>query len=187
MFIITQLITQLCANIIFSQALGTSTIIIAARNKKNLAFAACTIMLFTTAGSSLAYFADKVISSENQNWLMLCYVSIIALLYVCALTLLWLINKNIFNKAKLYIHISAFNCAVVGSMLMAHNKAVGMHIFYTYFKSGLEAGIGFLLASLILTAAYKNLNSSKVPASFRGFPAMLVYIGIISMALYALK
>ena len=40
--------------------------------------------------------------------------------------------------------------------------------------------------ALFLMAAYKNLNSSKVPASFRGLPAMLVYIGMISMAVYSL-
>jgi electron transport complex protein RnfA len=56
-----------------------------------------------------------------------------------------------------------------------------------YVKFGFKAGIGFIIAALFLTAAYRKLNSSKVPASFRGLPAMLVYIGIISMAVYSLN
>ena len=56
-----------------------------------------------------------------------------------------------------------------------------------YVSAGFEAGIGFIIAALILTAAYRKLNSAKVPAAFRGFPAMLIYLGIISMAVYSLK
>ena len=56
-----------------------------------------------------------------------------------------------------------------------------------YFLKGLEAGVGFVVAAVFLAMAYKKLNSEKVPASFRGFPAMLIYLGIISMAVYALK
>ena len=55
------------------------------------------------------------------------------------------------------------------------------------FSFGLEAGVGFIIASLFLAAAFRKLNSEKVPASFRGYPAMLIYLGIISMAVYALK
>ena len=62
-----------------------------------------------------------------------------------------------------------------------------MFNLWGYVSAGLEAGAGFIIAALMLTAAYRKLNSSKVPASFRGFPAMLVYLGIISMAVYSLK
>ena len=60
-----------------------------------------------------------------------------------------------------------------------------LNTFINFVLSGAEAGTGFILAAFILTAAYRKLNSAKVPASFRGFPAMLVYLGLISMAVYA--
>ena len=62
-----------------------------------------------------------------------------------------------------------------------------LNTFVNFVLSGAEAGTGFILAAFILTAAYRKLNSAKVPASFRGFPAMLVYLGLISMAVYALR
>ena len=52
---------------------------------------------------------------------------------------------------------------------------------------GIKAGAGFVIAAFILTAAFRKLSSAKVPSAFRGFPAMLVYLGMISMAVYALK
>ena len=51
--------------------------------------------------------------------------------------------------------------------------------------SGLGTGIGFLLAAYLLYTATERLNSPLVPDSFRGFPIMLVYVGILSLALYA--
>lgn len=66
------------------------------------------------------------------------------------------------------------------------NAAEGMS-FADYLLYGFESGAGFVAASLILSAAFGRLNSSRVPSSFRGFPAMLVYLGIISMAVYSLK
>lgn len=56
----------------------------------------------------------------------------------------------------------------------------------SFMIAGAEAGTGFILAAFILMAAFRRLNSRAVPAAFRGFPAMLVYLGIISMAVYAL-
>ena len=79
---------------------------------------------------------------------------------------------------------------VVGDVFTISGKAADdssyMNI-WSYVRGGLEAGAGFVIASLMLTVAYRKLNSSKVPASFRGFPAMLIYLGIISMAVYSLK
>ena len=106
------------------------------------------------------------------------------------LSALFFISREKFEKSRKYIHISAFNCAVMGTLFTINHRAAGDSSFMnlkSYAAAGLEAGFGFILASLILTAAYRKLNSAKVPASFRGFPAMLVYLGIISMAVYTLK
>ena len=53
MFLINDLIALLAANLILTQALGTSTLFIAAGNKKNLIWTACTITVFTTAGHAM--------------------------------------------------------------------------------------------------------------------------------------
>ena len=105
------------------------------------------------------------------------------------LSALYFISRKNFENSRKYIHLSVFNCAVMGTLLTVSERAAGDSSFIglkNYMTAGLEAGIGFITAALILTAAYRKLNSAKVPASFRGFPAMLVYLGIISMAVYSL-
>lgn len=190
MFLINDFIALLAANLILTQALGTSTLFIAANSRKNLLRTAFVITVFTVLGSMGAYFADSLLPEKYSDLRLLIYTSLIGILYVIFLSALFLISREKFEKSRKYIHISAFNCAVMGTLFTISQRAADDSSFMnlkSYAAAGLEAGFGFILASLILTAAYRKLNSAKVPASFRGFPAMLVYLGIISMAVYTLK
>ncbi|MBP5378833.1 MAG: hypothetical protein J6Y64_04760, partial [Ruminococcus sp.] len=106
------------------------------------------------------------------------------------LTVTYFAGRERFADLRKYIHVSAFNCAVMGTLFTINGRAAEESWAYNllgYISDGFEAGAGFIVAALILAAAYRKLNSAKVPASFRGFPAMLVYLGIISMAVYSLK
>ena len=190
MFLINDLITLLAANLILSQALGISTIFVASGSKKKLVVTACVITLFTTTGSAAAYVIDSLLPSSADDIRLLLYTIIIGILYVLLLTAVPFIGRSYFEDFRKYIHVSAFNCAVMGTLFTINNRASmdsSMFELGGYVSAGFEAGIGFIIAALILTAAYRKLNSSKVPAAFRGFPAMLVYLGIISMAVYSLK
>ena len=189
MFLINDLIALLAANLILSQALGTSTIFIAAASKKNLIATACVITFFTSAGSAAAYLIDSILPDFASELRLLFYIAVIGVLYVALLAVLYCMKGSHFEELRKYVHLSAFNCAVMGTLFTINERACTDEInsIGGYFLAGLEAGIGFITAALILTAAYRKLNSSKVPAAFRGFPAMLVYLGIISMAVYSLK
>ena len=190
MFLINDLITLLAANLILSQALGTSTIFIAAGSKKNLVGTACVITLFTTIGSTAAYLIDAELPASFSDLRLLFYTLIIGILYILLLTAVYYAGRSYFEDFRKYIHVSAFNCAVMGTLFTISKRAsMDSSLFELggYVSAGFEAGIGFIIAALILTAAYRKLNSAKVPAAFRGFPAMLIYLGIISMAVYSLK
>lgn len=190
MFLINRLIALLASNLILMQALGTSTLFIAAGNRKNLIGTASVITIFTTLGSAAAYLIDSSLGRKYSEFKLLFYTLAVGLLYVTLLAAFYFISRKGFERSRKYIHIAAFNCAVMGTLFTVSGIAeisADTFDFFDYISCGFEAGIGFILAALILTAAFGRLNSSKVPASFRGFPAMLVYLGIISMAVYSLN
>ena len=190
MYLVNDIIALLAANLILMQALGTSTLFIAAGSRKNLIATALCITVFTTIGSAAAYVIDSSLPVEYDYFKLLIYTLTVSVMYVSMLTALFFTARENFERYRKYIHLSAFNCAVMGTLFTVSGKAADdssyMNI-WSYVRGGLEAGAGFVIASLMLTAAYRKLNSSKVPASFRGFPAMLIYLGIISMAVYSLK
>ena len=190
MYLVSDFLTILAANLILSQALGTSTLFIAAQSRRKLIGTAFTITLFTTLGSAGAYFIDRILPEGYREYRLLSYVIIIGILYVVLLSALYFISREHFEKSRKYIHVSAYNCAVMGTIIAISDRAAidsSFMNFPDYLKTGLEAGLGFVIASVILAAAYHRLTSARVPASFRGFPSMLVYLGIISMAVYALR
>lgn len=189
MFLINELISLLAANLILMQALGTSTLFIAADSRRNLVGTALTITLFTTVGTAFTYLVNGLLPENMADLTLLLYTLIIGVIYVILLSAFYFLSRKNFEKYRKYIHISAFNCAVMGTFFTvsaeaAEGKYTGM---LDWVSAGARAGLGFVTAALILTAAYRKLNSAKVPSSFRGFPSMLVYLGIISMAVYALK
>ncbi|WP_024859608.1 Rnf-Nqr domain containing protein [Ruminococcus flavefaciens] len=190
MFLIDELIALLAANLILSQALGTSTMFIAADSKKNMIATSCVITVFTTLGSAAAYLIDSLLPTSAADLRLLFYTAVIGILYIIMLTVSYFAGRKWFADFRKYIHVSAFNCAVMGTLFTISGRAEDYSIAFDlggYVFAGFEAGLGFIVAALILAAAYRKLNSAKVPASFRGFPAMLVYLGIISMAVYSLK
>lgn len=188
MFLLNEITLLLASNLIFTRAIGLSTVLLVSKSRKDLICTASVITVFTTIGSIAAYFINWLLGSENQIFALALYTLSTALIYVMILAGAYIVNRKFFGKIKKFIHLSAFNTAVTGSLLViSENDFISAEGFSLtkYIFAGLESGLGFVLVSLVLSAAIGRLDTSKVPRSFRGLPAMLVYLGIISMAFYS--
>ena len=76
----------------------------------------------------------------------------------------------------------AFSSALFGTLYVTS----GSRNFFEITGYALGAGIGYTLAILIIYYARKRLAISPVSRSFRGLPILLMYIGLLSLALYGL-
>lgn len=75
------------------------------------------------------------------------------------------------------------NCSVLGTLLICANQS------YTLLQCigfGLGSGLGYLFAAFIAQEGSRRLRSKAVPGIFQGLPASLIYLGILSMAIYGL-
>lgn len=79
--------------------------------------------------------------------------------------------------------LSVFNSALFGALYVSSSQNYGFLQTVSY---ALGSGIGYTLALLIIYYARKRLAISPVPRSFRGLPILLVYIGLLSLAIYGL-
>lgn len=195
MVIIKALLILLTSNIIFSKALGTGGMYIASKDKTNLINLSIVITFFTVLGSAGVYLADRLIFDKEKGTVLLfkpfCYIFIISIIYIVSLIILKLINSDFFNRIKKYIHISAFNCVVLGTLLINSGQANlynynNNYLFKDYILFGLKSGLGFLAAAYMLKIAHIKLDSDEVPDSFSGYPILLIYVGILSMSLYSI-
>ena len=51
---------------------------------------------------------------------------------------------------------------------------------------GFGSGVGYLAAVLVVDEGRRRLRSKDIPHIFRGLPSVLIYIGILSLAIYGL-
>ena len=172
-------------NVIFTSALGTSTLIECAKSPKQLLSFGAFITEFSVLSSCLAYFAEKwLVSDTARLFLPTVYILCLGLVYIITLLFTSVAAKKWFKSLRKYVHLSAFNCAVLGCLFnnTGSGAPLGERLIYAA-----EIGVGFILATYILAINYRKLTSENVPASFRGFPALILYIGIIAMIIYSLK
>lgn len=182
----TAFIAVFVENTIFSRALGTSTLIVVARSRKNLFGFGLSVTYITAVISVLTYFVDKLFinGSNSYVYMPLIYIIVLGLVYILTLLCMWKFASGIFSRIKKYIHISAFNCAVLGSMFLISKYC---ETLFDYFIHGLGIGLGFVFAVYLTSIVYDRIYSDKTPYSFRGYPLMLLYLGILSMAFWGLS
>ncbi len=184
-FITTAMAAMFVENAIFSRALGTSVAFYASRNTGNMVGLGLGILYVTTVSSFITYWIDLLLYEQSWYWIVmpLIYAVIISIVYTGSLLLIWRFMPNLFKKIKKYVHLSVFNAAVLGALFLNevyHASLVG------YLGFGIGLAVGFMIAVFFLHIANDRLNSPLVPAAFRGMPVMMVFIGILSLAFYAL-
>ncbi|MBQ7834651.1 MAG: hypothetical protein IJ385_02605 [Ruminiclostridium sp.] len=178
------LIAIFVQNSIFERALGINVLLYASRKREHLLGFFTAITYVTTISSAIIWNFDRLfIGSEYYSLFMpILYVGVVSAVYILTLVVIWRFFPKIFKALKNYVHLSVFNCSVIGALFLSSQQ--GADIF-SYIGFGFGTGIGFLIAAYLLYIAVPRLNSPLVPAAFRGFPVMIVYVGILSLALYA--
>lgn len=169
-------------NTIFARALGTSTLIVAARSRKNLLGFGICVTYVTAVTGALCYFIDKHIG-EYEIFRPLIYTATLGVVYIITLLCMWRFLNKFFTQMRKYVHISTFNCAILGAIYLNSKYCITLP---EYIFHGLGIGLGFVLAVYMVAVVYDRLYSKDVPFSFRGYPLVLIYIGILSMAFYML-
>lgn len=172
-------------NTIFARAFGTSTLIVVSRNRKNIfGFGLC-VTYITAVTGIVCYFIDKLTAENELNYIYKPFVYILSLglVYIITLLCLWRFMNKVFGKMRKYVHISAFNCAVLGAMFLNSKYCTTL---VEYIVHGIGVGLGFVFAVYLVAIVYDSLYSENVPYCFRGYPLVLLYIGILSMAFYGL-
>ena len=181
----TAMVSIFVQNAIFERALGANVVIYASRKNSHVVGFTIGMTAMTTVASIISYFLDGLLLPLELGYLFmpLDYVTVISILYLLELMFLWRLFPNTFALIKKHAHLAIVNCTVLGALFL--NSAYGSDI-WSYIGYGFGTGIGFFLACFMLNIAHEKLDSDKIPRAFRGYPIMLIYIGIVSMGFYVL-
>jgi electron transport complex protein RnfA len=185
LFINTAMLAMFVENAIFSRALGTSVAFYASRKKESIIGLGLGITYVTVLSSFITFWFDAWLYNWEYYYVVmpLIYTFIVSFVYTTSLLLIWRFLPKLFRSIKKYVHLSVFNAAVLGALFL---NTVYRTDLLQYMAFGLGISAGFFIAVFFLHIANERLNSPLIPEAFRGMPIMMVFVGIMSLAFYAL-
>lgn len=132
----------------------------------------------------LAFYANRLLTPLSNRTMVRPLAYLVCILIVVGVLYL-IFSRFCKDNDNLWVQIlplAAFNTCVFGTIYIATKQD------YTLVQSlgfGLGSGIGYFMAVGIVTEAQRKLRNRAVPEAFRGLPITLIYIGILSLAIYA--
>lgn len=91
-------------------------------------------------------------------------------------------SPPLYQALGIYLPLITTNCGVLGIALISVNKNYGA---MESFLAGLSAGIGFLLALLLMSGIRERLDTEKVPKYLKGTPIAFISGGLMALAFMA--
>ena len=177
-------------NIIFTRALGTSRLISVVKSPKTMLKFGVLLTCITTVSGFLAWAVNLLIGGLSFKLYIepLVFVVVLVVVYVLASIVLLLAFPKTYRKMREILLLAVFNCATLGAVLLpAHNSLMSVEAsLASWLGYSFGTGIAFFLASILVFEGTRKLKGSHIPAAFRGLPATLIYIGILSLAFYGL-
>ena len=173
-------------NAVFFRALGVSRLNKLVNDPKISTWQYCIpIILVQTISAPMGWAAQSLalpaLAKVLPGWL-----PVNALRPLIAMGIGWLL-LGLFPKSRdacrEQLPGATFNCCVLGTLLVAASQN------YNLLQSigfGFGSGVGYLVAVLVVDEGRRRLRSKDIPHIFRGLPSVLIYIGILSLAIYGL-
>lgn len=180
MQIISFFFVILTQNLVLSACLGMPSLAQSAKSRKQLLFNGALTALLCAFGTGLLAAIRGMFPLLHPVWMTVFGVAVTCLTDAAAVLLIS--RRDALKPFIPQMHRAAFSSAVLGMMLKS--AAVS---FPAGFRTGLEAGAGYLLCCLMLAAVLPELYSEKMPESVRGWRGVLLYAGVISLAVTCMK
>lgn len=92
------------------------------------------------------------------------------------------ISPPLYKALGIYLPLITTNCAVLGIALIAVRNEYGA---IESFVAGFAAGVGFLLAILLMSTLREKLDTEWVPKYLRGTPIAFITGGLMALAFMA--
>ncbi len=177
------LAAALIQNMVLSTGFGASVMLRMSRKRRNILPFSALLCFFSVMTTILCYPLDMLIGTSvtAKYFRPLMIVAVTALLYLAAVLLLKKKFTALYARVSRMLPMAAFNNLVIGIALIVN------HQFALSFPGavGLSLGAcgGYLLLSWLVAEGMERLDNPDVPKAFRGLPAILIYLGIIALAL----
>ncbi|MBQ2755183.1 MAG: hypothetical protein IJF27_00745 [Oscillospiraceae bacterium] len=173
-------------NIIFTRALGSGQLFIESSNSRSIFSVSILLTVMMTVASLLCTPLTALSDLIFENtYLGRPFVMVVAitLIYTVIALFLNLVSPHTYNIIASRLSFACFNGALLGCVLIMQNRGLS---FVQQLGFGLGGAFGFILAIIIVREGERRIAISRVPKIFKGYPALLIYLGLVSLAVFSL-
>lgn len=176
-------------NVILSRFLGLCSFIAISKEIKPAFAMSLAVVFVAVMSSAITWFIYQFLLIP----LGMAYLRTISFILVIA-TFVQLVemvirksNPRLYQLFGIYLPLITCNCAVLGvavlnsEMFFKIGIAKTASFAYSLFQ-GLCAGLGYLLAMLLMSAIRQRLETAQVPKAMKDFPLGFIIAAIMSMA-----
>ena len=171
----------LIENFIFSKFLGICPFL-GVSKKTNTAVGMGLAVIFTmTLASALTYVVYRfiLVPAELEYLKTIAFIIVIASLVQFIEMFLQKSLPALYSALGIYLPLITTNCAVLGVALLNITNEYNFLFSVVY---GFMAGVGFLLAIVLLSLVRERIEYCDIPEPFRGFSIALIASGLLSIA-----
>lgn len=172
-------------NAIFTRALGVSRLVKLADDDEvgSLTFGAllCAVQIISAL---LGFFVNRWFSASSL-WMYLRPLMMVlcsaAAFFVVLMAVVICFRVHGARGIVAVLPMATFNTCILGTLLLS---TIQNFTLMQTLGFALGSGAGYVLAMSLVRGAQERLQSEAVPATFRGLPVTLLYIGILALAIY---
>lgn len=171
-------------NFILTRFLGLCPFFgVSRRTRPALGMGLAVIFVMTLASIVTWIVYNLILIPLNIQYLqIIVFILVIATLVQFVELFLKKANPVLYKALGIYLPLITTNCAVLG---VAFINVQETYSFIAALVFGISAGVGFLLALLLMSGIRERLELSKVPKAFSGIPIAFIVAALMSMAFLA--
>ncbi len=171
-------------NIILNQFLGLCPFIGVSKNVESAVGMGFAVTFVMSLASLTTWMIHNVVliplGIEFLQTIM--FILVIAGLVQLVEMVIQKISPPLYKALGIYLPLITTNCAVLGIALIAVRNEYGA---IESFVAGFAAGVGFLLAILLMSTLREKLDTEWVPKYLRGTPIAFITGGLMALAFMA--
>ncbi len=182
-FLYVVILAIIVENLVFARALETSTLLQKINNYERIIAFGTVATVVATISSMMSwgvlYFVKPTSLLARNMAVMLCIVVVYAVVLLA-------LRYTTFFKAppsEELVASASFSVSAVAAVFLALSMKMSLPLTAGYCFG---TTVGMTAAMLMVHGGRQRMTVSNVPRAFEGMPITLIYIGIISMAIYGL-
>lgn len=187
-FMVFAVIAMFVQNAVFTRGFGVSRLVKLVNDSTVDGIIFCALLcLIQVISAPMGYYVNQLLAQPHfwyRDYIRPLFFIICAIIaFIIVLFFITIFRPANMKEIVAVLPMATFNTAVLGPMLITGTQGF---TFAETIGFALGSGLGYGVAVLILSEGQRKMNNRNIPATFKGLPIMLIYIGIISLAIYAL-